>query len=45
MEDGVSAIVRKNAVGFKTLIRIVPLSMLSRMLTVSNAFLEEYRGG
>lgn len=44
-EDGVSAIVGKKAAGLKNLISIVPLSLLSRMLTVSNAFLEEFRGG
>lgn len=44
-EDGVSAIVGQKAAELKILISIVPLSLLSRMFTVSNAFLEEFRGG
>lgn len=45
MDDGVSAIVgKKKAAGLKNLISMVPLSLLPRMLTVSNAFLEEFRG-
>lgn len=44
-EDGVSAIVGQKAAGLKNLISIVPLSLPSRTLTVSTAFLEEIRGG
>lgn len=44
-EDGVSAIVGQKAAELKNFISIVPLSLLSRMFTVSNAFLEEFRGG
>lgn len=43
-EDGVSAIVGQKAAGLKNLISMMPLSLLSRMLTVSSAFLEESKG-
>ena len=34
----------KKLLGLKNLISMVPLSLLSRMLTVSSAFLEESKG-
>lgn len=44
-EDGVSAIVGQKAAELKNLISILPLSLLSGLLTVSNAFLGNFRGG